>query len=229
MVCIKKLFQAIDYCNKCVKQFGKSGDAERKRFYEMKKHLLYHMIREKERFGIRVHECKMEEQGDITGSGSHKLYAIGLSYDGAELLVHQVLYSKLRNLIDRKGIEVSDGGVYVPKDEVRPVFSKNEFKASMDFMAEAIESWGIKDFVFNVASKEHPNDVVYNSYRYLYPDFEFTYEVKKGLYNHTIIKIIKPGTVHNYVMSMKSLRMFGETALNIWSRKSQFKKFSFCL
>lgn len=229
MVNIEKLFQAISYCNKCVKMLGEDRSDDRKVFYKAKQRLVYHMIREKEKFGIDVLECKTERQLDTLGTGEHKLYAIKLGYGDVELPVHQVSYSKLRQLLDRKGVEVTEGDDYVPEDRSDLVFSEDKFSELMNVVTGAVEDWGIKNIVFNPSSKEHTNEVVFNSYKYFYPDFNFEYDEKKGLYNGTCVKIIKYHTVHRYFMTMRSLRLHGEQALIYWNKNPYYRSFSFCM
>ena len=218
------LFQAIHYCNKYVKEFETSY---KKEFYQKKRKLLYHLIRNSEKLNIVISDCRKEFQENTLKQQKSVLYTFKLTYENVDLKVHQPVYSKLTDLFKWKGIDFPEAGDYEYVVETALAFNEEGMIHNLNIMSYFYETvWHLDKIEFNLSNPAASLKDIYESFCYFFPDFSFKPETTT-LGKKTIIQVVHLKSRRCFRLKMSSLRVCGEQYLPVWRTKTV--NFSRCL
>lgn len=217
------LFDAIHYCNKFVKTSYCTDANLKKDFYGKKRDLIYHMVKMHKSMQISISECRIDIQKSLVENHDIRLYAFCLGHEGSMLRVHQKSGSKLDNLFAMQNIifETVDEYVYTPDSELD--YTQENTDNAMAIINAFYKKWHLHRITNNLGDKKSTYQVIFDSYAYFYPDFEFSLETPApSITKKSVIQVKHRKSGRVYKLHMKTLRNCGDTFLPLW-RKSNKK------
>jgi hypothetical protein len=225
---ISDLFKAMHYCNKCVKWENFEDEQEKKRFYKMKRDLVYYLIRNHKELNITIDDCHIDLQPSKITNGNVRLYAFCLTYGDSIFKVHQKEYSKLTQLFDLLNINFSEIGTYELKMDDTLSFTMEEFANAMVIISEFYNKWKLDSLIYNLNDPNAHVEDVYESFVFFFPDFKFKLEMKGStMGKHTIVNVIHRRTGRSYRLPMNALKAHGEKYLPCW--RKEHHNFKHCI
>lgn len=216
---IKDLFDAIHYCNQYVKT-EQSDNNFKKDFYNKKRALVYHMIKNHKVMQITIDECYIDKQDSSICNEIIELYSFCLKHDSAELRVHQKKCNKLINLFKMNNIVFTDGENYQHRIDNNLEFTQDEAENAIKVINKFYKKWHLHNITNNLNDRFVPYKTTYDSFVYYYPDFTFSLEIPDNVSKRSIVEIKHKKSKRIYKMEMVALRKCGEMYLPLWREKA---------
>lgn len=227
---INELFDALHYCNKVVKLDEFKNYEAKREFYNMKRDLLYHIIKNHRLLGVSITECFIDLQPSNVQEGTmNRLYAFCLTYEGTELKVHQREYSKLTQLLDVLKIRFAEGKDYCPDSNEDVIWNEEAWNKTIHIIKVFYHNeWHLDELIRNLCDKANAISDIFDSFVYYFPDFKFTLERKGALIGvNTVVQVKHINSGRTYRITLGMLRAKGELMLPIW--RKQHKIFKVCI
>jgi hypothetical protein len=218
---ISQLFDAIHYCNQLVKTDYFIDDVFKKDFYNKKRMLVYHMIKNHKVMKITIDECCIDKQDSKICDGINELYSFCLKHNGNELRVHQKKNIKLDTLFALNNIVFSEGEKYQHRPDVNLVFTEDAINSAIKVIDKFYKKWNLQHIITNLGDRFVPYKTTYESFVYYYPDFIFSLEFPEDkIEKRSIVKIKHKKSKRAYRMEMVALRKCGDNYLPLWRDKA---------
>lgn len=218
---ISQLFDAIHYCNQLVKTDYFNDDVFKKDFYNKKRMLVYHMIKNHKVMKITIDECCIDKQDSKICDGINELYSFCLKHNGNELRVHQKKNIKLDTLFAFNNIVFSEGEKYQHRPDVNLVFTEDAINSAIKVINKFYKKWNLQHIITNLGDKFVPYKTTYESFVYYYPDFIFSLEFPEDkIEKRSVVKIKHKKSKRAYRMEMVALRKCGDNYLQLWRDKA---------
>lgn len=218
---ISQLFDAIHYCNQLVKTDYFIDDVFKKDFYNKKRMLVYHMIKNHKVMKITIDECCIDKQDSKICDGINELYSFCLKHNGNELRVHQKKNIKLDTLFALNNIVFSEGEKYQHRPDVNLVFTEDAINSAIKVIDKFYKKWNLHCIVNNLGDRFVPYKTTYDSFVYYYPDFTFYLEEPDNkIGKRSIVQIKHKKSKRLYRMEMIALRKCGDNYLPLWREKA---------
>lgn len=219
---ISQLFDAIHYCNQYVKTEFCTDGVFKKDFYNKKRALIYHMIKNHKIMQITIDDCCIDRQdSQVIDDGIHELYSFCLKHNCNELRVHQKKNIKLDSLFKLNNIIFTDGKEYLHCVDNNLEFTQNDADKAIKVIDKFYKKWNLHCIVSNLGDKFVPYKTTYESFVYYYPDFTFSLEEPDSkIGKRSIVQIKHKKSKRLYRMEMVSLRKCGDNYLPLWREKA---------
>lgn len=218
---ISQLFDAIHYCNQLVKTDYFNDDVFKKDFYNKKRMLVYHMIKNHKVLQITIDECYIDKQDSQVCDGINELYSFCIKHNGNELRVHQKKNIKLDTLFALNNIVFTEGEKYQHRADVNLEFTEDAINSAIKVIDKFYKKWNLHNIVNNLGDRYVTYKTTYESFAYYYPDFTFSLEFPDdNVSKRSIVKIKHKKSKRTYRMEMVALRKCGDIYLPLWREKA---------
>lgn len=213
MYTIKNLFEAIDYCNRVIKIDNEYLKQHRTEFYELKKKLIYHIVKNHAKLGVKIDDIHIDVQKHE--SKDIELFKLQLSYGDTILIVHTVFTSKFNELINILKISLSDKTEYTNNnDDASIIFNQSKFEDEFNVIKYFVNHFKLNTIFFsakNCSSLEQKfNTICYFHFNY---NIEIiTKLIKNSFCRKDIVKIsgknMRPIYVYMHIFCRDSDNIF---------------------
>ena len=218
---ISQLFDAIHYCNQYVKTEFCTDEVFKKEFYDKKRALIYHMIKNHKLMQISVEDCCIDIQDSQVCDGINELYSFCLRHNGNELRVHQKKNIKLDFLFKLNDIIFTGGEKYEHQIDSNLEFTQSEIENAIKVIDKFYKKWNLQSIVNHLGDRHVPYQTTYESFVYYYSDFQFALEAGDDIATKKSVVLIKhKKSKRTYRMDMVALRKCGDMYLPLWRDKA---------